>query len=179
MKLTEKQKRFADEYIKCGNGTEAARLAEYKNPEASAKDNLRKPTIKSYIANALEELEKKRVMNYTEAMQTLTSIARGEMEEEVLLSFADGYEKVTKKADINQRISALKELVKRHVAGNRDKLQEELLQAQIEKLKAEIEYETNEDNPTIIMANTDEMLAYLASKKVSEQNESSSNETAE
>ncbi|EJM9195931.1 terminase small subunit, partial [Listeria monocytogenes] len=27
MKLTEKQKRFADEYIKCGNATEAARLA--------------------------------------------------------------------------------------------------------------------------------------------------------
>ncbi|WP_167630143.1 terminase small subunit [Listeria valentina] len=151
MKLTEKQKRFADEYIKCGNGTEAARLAEYKNPEASAKDNLRKPTIKSYIASALEELEKKRVMDYTEAMQTLTSIARGELEEEVLLSFADGYEKVTKKADINQRISALKELVKRHVAGNRDKLQEELLQAQIEKLNAEMQDENESIEPTIIV----------------------------
>ncbi|HEM1103608.1 TPA: terminase small subunit, partial [Listeria monocytogenes] len=97
MKLTEKQKRFADEYIKCGNATEAARLAGYSSKTANriATENLSKPVIKGYIDKILSELEEKRVMGYTEAMQLFTEIARGEMEEEVIVSNSDGFSVVT------------------------------------------------------------------------------------
>ncbi|EPP0993247.1 terminase small subunit [Listeria monocytogenes] len=153
MKLTEKQKRFADEYIKCGNATEAARLAGYSSKTANriATENLSKPVIKDYIDKVLSELEEKRVMGYTEAMQLFTEIARGEMEEEVIVSNGDGFSVVTKVADINQRISALKEIVKRHVAGGRDKeiLQNNLLKAQIEKAIAEADIYKNKANKLI------------------------------
>ncbi|EAC9287037.1 terminase small subunit, partial [Listeria monocytogenes] len=69
-----------------------------------------------------------------------------------------------KSADINQRVSALKEIVKRHVAGGRDKLQEELIQAQIDKLRADTKQESNQGTTTIIMSNVDEMQAYLDKK---------------
>lgn len=166
MKLTEKQKRFADEYIKCGNATEAARLAGYSSKTANriATENLSKPVIKGYIDKVLSELEEKRVMGYTEAMQLFTEIARGEMEEEVIVSNGDGFSVVTKSADINQRVSALKEIVKRHATGGRDKLQEELIQAQIDKLRADTKQESNQGITTIIMSNVDEMQAYLDKK---------------
>lgn len=141
MKLTEKQKRFADEYIRCGNATEAARLAGYSDKTANrmGAENLSKPVIKAYIDNALEKLEADRVMNYTEAMQLLTEIARGEAEDEVIVSNAVGYDIVKKKVDANQRLSALKEIIKRNAASGRDReaLQNSLLQAQITKAIAE------------------------------------------
>ncbi|MHC5407327.1 terminase small subunit [Listeria seeligeri] len=167
MKITEKQKRFADEYIKCGNATEAARLAGYSSKTANriATENLSKPVIKDYINKVLSELEEKRIMGYTEAMQLFTEIARGEMEEEVIISNENGCSVVTKHADINQRLSALKEIVKRHVAGGRDKLQEELIQAQIDKLRADTKNEGNSEIKTIIISGTDEMEAYLNEKK--------------
>lgn len=178
MKLTEKQKRFADEYIKCGNATEAARLAGYSDKTANriGTENLSKPVIKDYIANALEKLEADRVMDYTEAMQLLTKIARGEMEEEVLLSHADGYSRVNKKADITQRLAALKEIIKRNAASGRDreKLQNELIQAQIDKIKKDIEVEDNAENKTFIVTDIKEMQDYL-NKKAGEQDGESSN----
>ncbi|AEO07287.1 terminase small subunit [Listeria monocytogenes] len=166
MKLTEKQKRFADEYIKCGNATEAARLAGYslKTANRIATENLSKPVIKDYIANALEKLEADRVMDYTEAMQLLTEIARGEMTEKVVVTYGDNYDVIDKEPEISQRINALKEIVKRHAAGGRDKLQEELIQAQIDKLRADTKQESNQGITTIIMSNVDEMQAYLDKK---------------
>ncbi|MCX67253.1 terminase small subunit [Listeria monocytogenes] len=147
MKLTEKQKRFADEYIKCGNATEAARLAGYSDKTANriGTENLSKPVIKDYIANALEKLEADRVMDYTEAMQLLTEIARGEAEDEVIVSNAVGYDIVKKKVDANQRLSALKEIIKRNAASGRDReaLQNSLLQAQITKAIAEADIYKN------------------------------------
>lgn len=134
-KLTEKQQRFADEYIRLGNATEAARLAGYKNAEASAKDNLRKPTIKAYIDGVLAEMASKRVMDATEAMELLTSIARGEMDEVVYMATGDGVVRVEKPPDINQKTSALKEILKRYPIDKAGK--ERLLNAQAKKLEAE------------------------------------------
>ncbi|RJE01590.1 terminase small subunit, partial [Listeria monocytogenes] len=135
-----------------------------KTANRIATENLSKLVIKDYIDKVLSELEEKRVMGYTEAMQLFTEIARGEMEEEVIVSNADGFSVVIKTADINQRVSALKEIVKRHVAGGRDKLQEELIQAQIDKLRADTKNEGNGEIKTIIISGTDEMQAYLDKK---------------
>ncbi|EOW8179553.1 terminase small subunit [Listeria monocytogenes] len=153
MKLTEKQKRFADEYIKCGNATEAARLAGYSSKTANriGTENLSKPVIKDYIANALEKLEADRVMDYTEAMQLLTEIARGEMTEKVVVTYGDNYDIIDKEPEISQRINALKEIVKRNAASGRDReaLQNSLLQAQITKAIAEADIYKNKANKLI------------------------------
>lgn len=58
IKLTGKQKRFADEYVICLNATEAARRAGYDSDARSlaaiGSENLRKPNIRAYIDGLLE-----------------------------------------------------------------------------------------------------------------------------
>ena len=136
-KLTEKQQRFADEYIRLGNATEAARLAGYspKTARSIGEENLTKPDIKAYIDGVLAEMASKRVMDATEAMELLTSIARGEMEETVYMGTADGVVRVEKLPDINQKTNALKEILKRYPIDREGK--ERLLQAQADKAVAE------------------------------------------
>ena len=134
-KLTEKQKRFADEYIRLGNATEAARLAGYKKPNPQGAENLAKPSVKAYIDGVLTEMASKRVMDATEAMELLTSIARGEMEEVVYIGSGDGVVRVEKPPDINQKTNALKEILKRYPIDKAGK--ERLLQAQADKATAE------------------------------------------
>lgn len=134
-KLTEKQRRFADEYIKLGNATEAARLAGYKKPHVQGSQNLEKLSVKSYIDKVLSEMASKRIMDATEAMELLTSIARGEIEEMVYIGTADGVVKVEKPPDINQKTNALKEILKRYPIDREGK--ERLLQAQADKAVAE------------------------------------------
>ena len=80
MKLTIKQKRFADEYIISGNATDAARIAGYSKKTASVigAENLIKPNISKYIKERLDELKKARTMSLEEAIERTTSIARRE-----------------------------------------------------------------------------------------------------
>lgn len=58
--LTEKQKKFCQEYIFDWNGTRAAKAAGYseKTAQEMASENLRKPIIKAYISKIQEDLEK-------------------------------------------------------------------------------------------------------------------------
>ena len=50
-KLTNKQQKFADEYIRTGNATKSALEAGYspKTAQRMGSENLSKPLIKSYI----------------------------------------------------------------------------------------------------------------------------------
>lgn len=59
MKLTAKQKKFVEAY--CGNATDAARQAGYKQPEAIGFENLRKPQIKAAIETRDAGSKKKRI----------------------------------------------------------------------------------------------------------------------
>lgn len=92
MKLTIKQKRFADEYIISGNATDAAIKAGYSKKTASVigTENLTKPNIKSYIDERLKELEQKAIADQSEVLKYLTSTMRGEQTEQTLIS--DGNE---------------------------------------------------------------------------------------
>jgi phage terminase small subunit len=83
VRLTEKQKRFADYYIETGNATEAAIKAGYSQRTARfiGAENLTKPNIKSYIEKRLKELEDERIADATEVLQYLTSVMRGEITE--------------------------------------------------------------------------------------------------
>lgn len=147
-KLTPKQQKFADYYIETGNATEAAIKAGYskKTARVIGQENLQKPAIKSYIDKRMKELADKRIMGMQEALELLTSIARGEMTEEVIVTFADGYRKVNKTPDIKERLKALEQLLKRFAVSESDELRNRLLEAQIEKLKAEIEKLNKENN---------------------------------
>ncbi|MGJ3734848.1 terminase small subunit [Lactiplantibacillus plantarum] len=132
-KLTPKQQRFADEYIKSGNAADAARKAGYSKRSARSvgQENLTKPDIKQYIDERMAEIASKRIMDATEAVELLTSIARGEEKETVISSTPEGVYESQKEADLKTRISAVKEILKRY--PDNDKLVEQ----QIRKLKAD------------------------------------------
>ena len=63
MKLTPKQKAFADYYIELGNATEAAIRAGYSKKTAKevGYENLTKPHIKSYIDEKMQNIESDRI----------------------------------------------------------------------------------------------------------------------
>lgn len=79
MALTNKQKVFINEYLKCWNATEAARRAKYKgNDETLASvgcENLRKPNIRAVI----EERLKDNAMEANEVISRLSDIGRGDI----------------------------------------------------------------------------------------------------
>ena len=133
MKLTEKQKRFADEYIKSGNATQAAIVAGYskKSAQQTGSENLLKPVIKNYIDERMRTIENNRIMTAKEAVELLTGIGRGEVKETVVVASPMGVETVEKEADLKTRISAIKEILKRY--PDNDKLMEQ----QLRKLTAE------------------------------------------
>ncbi|MBZ1505970.1 terminase small subunit [Leuconostoc mesenteroides] len=133
MKLTPKQKKFADEYIKTGNATQSAIEAGYskKYANTNAPKLLQNTTLKQYIEKCMAEIASKRVMSYTEAVELLTSIARGEEKETVVVATPIGVEEVEKEPDTKTRIIAVREILKRY--PNNDKLVEQ----QIRKLSAE------------------------------------------
>ncbi|MFT8392433.1 MAG: terminase small subunit [Liquorilactobacillus ghanensis] len=134
MKLTLKQKKFADEYLISGNATEAAIKAGYSENYAKAQSSklLVNVGIKNYIAERRKEIESHKIMDAKEAMQLLTSIARGETKETVIVSTGTDVFEKKKEADLKARISAIKEILKRYPDKN-----DEEIAAQIRKLKAD------------------------------------------
>lgn len=116
MKLTAKQRKFCDEYIKSGNATEAYFKAGYqiKSNEAAranASRMLTKANIKEYIETRLKQLESKKLAGAREVLEYLTSVMRGEQTESV--ATAKGiYDNVPVSA--KDRINAAKELLKRY-----------------------------------------------------------------
>ena len=87
MKLTDKQKRFCDEYLIDLNATQAAIRAGYSKKTAFiiANENLKKPYIKGYIDERLKQLEDKRIAKADEVLKYLTSVMRNEVKEEVVV----------------------------------------------------------------------------------------------
>ena len=96
MKLTEKQKRFADEYIKSGNATQAAIVAGYskKSAQQTGSENLLKPVIKNYIDERMRTIENNRIMTAKEAVEFLTSVVRGDVKETVVIGTPMGAEEI-------------------------------------------------------------------------------------
>ncbi|AST83377.1 terminase small subunit [Latilactobacillus sakei] len=131
MKLSEKQKRFADEYIKTGNATQSAKVAGYKQPHVQGSQNLEKLSVKTYIDEKLEQLASERIMSAQQALELLTKIAKGEEKETVIVSSPGGIYESKKEADLKTRIAAIKEILKRYPTEN------PLVKAQIRKYEAE------------------------------------------
>lgn len=121
MKLTVKQQRFADEYIRLGEISQAAINAGYsaKSAHSTGNENLKKPIVKSYIDKRMEELKKESIAEQDEVLQYLTSVMRGEVKDEALLVVGDGefgssVERHQKRADTMARTKAAELLGKRY-----------------------------------------------------------------
>lgn len=110
MKLTPKQKAFADFYIECGNATEAAKKAGYSENSAYSigDENLRKPVISAYIEERMKQQEASRVATADEVLRFYTSVMRGEVKD------AFGLE-----AGLAERLKAADSLSKRYAAANK------------------------------------------------------------
>lgn len=120
-KITEKQKRFCDEYIIDLNATQAAIRSGYsiKTAYRTGADNLMKPQIKAIIAEKIKKIESERIADATEVMQYLTSVLRDEVAEEVVVveGCGDGCSeaaKIKKGMSAKDRIKAAELLGKRY-----------------------------------------------------------------
>lgn len=87
-KLTEKQKRFCDEYLIDLNATQAAIRAGYSDKYANtnASKLLQNTTIKEYIDNRLEEIQSDKTADAQEVMEYLTSVMRREKNEFIVVT---------------------------------------------------------------------------------------------
>lgn len=114
--MTDKQRIFADEYLKDLNGTRAYKVA-YPNVKkdssaaTAAGRLLRNVEIKSYIDEQLEQMHNERTADAKEILEYLTAVMRGEETETVATSkgLYDGVEVGAK-----DRIKAAELLGKRH-----------------------------------------------------------------
>ena len=104
MDLTPKQKAFADEFLKCGNATEAAKRAGYSERSArqTGTENLSKPSISSYIQERQKQIDDERIADIAEIQRFYSSVLRGEVKDQFGLD-----------ASLETRIAAGRELMKR------------------------------------------------------------------
>ena len=117
-KLTIKQNKFADEYIKTGNAYQSALNAGYsenyaKNATKFLLEN--NGQISSYIEERMKKLESKTIANQTEILQFLTRIVRGEEKEEVLVNVGNFEQEIqSMKVSTKDKIRAAELLGKRY-----------------------------------------------------------------
>lgn len=83
MTLTERQRRFADEYIISANIEQSALKAGYSKNYARGRSHelLSNVGIKEYVDKRLEEIKSEKVMDQQEIMERLSSIGRQEPRE--------------------------------------------------------------------------------------------------
>lgn len=136
-KLTVKQQKFCDEYIKTGNATEAALKAGYRSRTAYSigNENLKKPELKKYIEEKIKEIESAKLATAKETLEYLTSVMRGEQKETVVTS-KGLYKNVEVSA--KDRITAAKELLKRYPIDPLSKMQLRKINAEADLTEARV-----------------------------------------
>lgn len=145
MKLTPKQKAFAEYYIETGNATEAARKAGYKgkNLNRIASENLSKLDIKNYIAEKMKELEDQRIAKADEILKYLTRVIRGEETEQVVVTenigdFMSEARVINKELLAKDKIKAAELLGKRYMLFT-DKIEANVTETVIFEGESELE----------------------------------------
>ena len=116
-KLSVMRKKFADEYIICGNATQAAIEAGYSKRSAKQTGSrlLDQPEIKEYIDARMKELEEESIASQVEILQYLTRVIRDEETEEILVNIGNMEQEVrTVRVPAKDRIKAAELLGKRY-----------------------------------------------------------------
>lgn len=89
--MTEKQKRFCDEYLIDLNATQAAIRAGYSKKTAKqiGQENLTKLDVKEYIEKRMAEKEKELIADQNEVLKYLTATMRREKKECVVVTTSE------------------------------------------------------------------------------------------
>lgn len=121
-----RQKAFADEWLKCGNATEAAIKAGYSKKYAGTNaDKLLKNTkVAAYIAERQKQIEDSRIADVAEVMQFFTRVMRGEEKDAFGLDIS-----------ASDRMTAGREILKRNI--DKKKLKNDRKRLQLEKMRVQ------------------------------------------
>jgi len=118
--MTDRQQKFADEYIIDCNASRAYKAA-YPNVKkdtvarANGSRLLAKANIKAYIEEKLAEISSKKTAEATEVIEYLTSVLRGQSEASVVVVEGCSEAKIIKKPpDEKERLKAAELLGKRY-----------------------------------------------------------------
>lgn len=131
--MTEKQKRFADEYLIDLNATQAAIRAGYSEKTAGqiGEQNLKKLEIQEYIEEQLKQLHNSSMADAQEVIAYLTSVLRGKSKSSVVVGTPIGVQEISKTPDEKERLKAA-ELLGKYYALFTDRTQVEgIAQVQI------------------------------------------------
>lgn len=138
--LTDKQKRFCDEYLIDLNATQAAIRAGYSERTARkiGQENLTKPDIRQYIDQRMAEKESALIACQDEVLKYLTSVMRGESQstEIVVEGLGDGVSEareIQKRPSEKDRLKAAELLGKRY-SMFKEKLEVSGMQEEISKM---------------------------------------------
>ena len=122
--MTEKQRKFADEYLIDCNTTRAYKVAypTVKNDRVAASNGnrlLKNADIKAYIDEKMNELSSKKIATANEVMEYLTSVLRGESKSEIVVveGVGDGCSearRLQKAPDEKEKLKAAELLGKRY-----------------------------------------------------------------
>lgn len=150
-KMTEKQKRFCDEYLIDLNATQAAIRAGYskKTARQMANENMSKLYIREYIDKRLAEKESELIADQDEVLKYLTSVLRGETQSEIVV--IEGIGEGCSEARTMQKLPDEKERLKAaELLGKRYGLYKDNIEQQVDmELNINIDYgDENEQEKT-------------------------------
>ena len=122
--MTDKQKRFCDEYLIDCNATRAYKAAYPRVKKDAAASTasarlLKRADVKAYIDEQMEKIRSEKVADAREVLEYLTAVVRGQTESEVLVveGVGDGCSEariMTKGPDEKERLKAA-ELLGKHL----------------------------------------------------------------
>lgn len=80
-RMTLKQKRFCEEYARCGNATQAAQKAGYSKRTAKeiGRENLTKPHLQAYLKTLTSKSEETRIASALERQALLSEMVLGRL----------------------------------------------------------------------------------------------------
>lgn len=133
MAMTNKQKRFADEYLVDLNATQAAIRAGYseKTAKVTGAKLLTKANLRAYIDEQLDRLHSEKTADAQEVIEYLTSVLRGESEGEELVNEFQG-DGISKAVNVKKKPSEKDKLRAAELLGKRFGIFTERLEAKVE-----------------------------------------------
>lgn len=109
--MNARQKRFCDEYLIDCNAKQAAVRAGYspKTAYAIGAKNLKKPELKAYLEEQLQQIHDEKIADVKEVMEYLTSVMRREKMENIVVTIMQERSEYIKGEDGKLRKQTVKE----------------------------------------------------------------------
>ncbi len=144
-RLTPRQLKFIDAYIRLGDATKAAREAGYsdKYTHTFANRILQKSAVFAEYQRRLRDMQKAQIASEEEILRFHTGVMRGEVKEEVINPVSGRHEEMPAGLNIRQRSADALLKHMQHVPGNllteEQKLKNRKLMAEIEQIQTDID----------------------------------------